>query len=311
MLVIVLIVVARTLVGSDAHEGREVGSLGRILLIFDETLHLRLHLGHVLGGNLAQDDVRVGVVADQLGEVVVGLVATDGRGGELRIVAHNNHKSEVVFVVIRRDVILDHAGSTAGGGQRDDFRIVSGADFPVNVGLHGLHELLRGDDEDVALLSHGRATKGRVIQEMVGIKGIESAVVLRGSGNGTAAVEAHLHRHGRVNLQLLRRRVVVERENFDADAMEITELILFAHSHGAAHQIVGRLVVRVFRVGDILRIDVAVELAFGRSECEVGHFRELFAQDFRLRLAAFGHNQGESRLQQFGAALFQDGIRIR
>ena len=104
MLVVVLVIVARTLIGGDTHERREMGGLRRILLIFDEALHLSLHLGRILGGNLTQDDVGIRVVAGNFREVVVNLITADCRGGELRIVTHDNHEGEVVFVVIALNV---------------------------------------------------------------------------------------------------------------------------------------------------------------------------------------------------------------
>ena len=53
------------------------------MFIFDETTDLRLQLCHRFGGKLAQNDVRIGVVAGDFREIVVGFVAADSGGGEL------------------------------------------------------------------------------------------------------------------------------------------------------------------------------------------------------------------------------------
>ena len=100
MLVVVLVVVARTLVGGDTHEGGEMGSIRWIQFVLNETLHLGFHLCHVFSGNLAQNNVRIGVVAHQFGEIVVRFVAADSRGGELCVVAHDDDECQIMFTII-------------------------------------------------------------------------------------------------------------------------------------------------------------------------------------------------------------------
>ena len=93
VLVVVLVVVARALTGGDAHERGKVGGFRRILFVFDEALHLCFHLRDVFSGNFSQNDIWIRIIARDFCEIVVRFVSADGRGGELCIVTHNNHKS--------------------------------------------------------------------------------------------------------------------------------------------------------------------------------------------------------------------------
>ena len=172
-----------------------MGIIRRILFILDKTLHLGFHLCHVFSGNLTQDDVRIGVAALQLSEVVVGLVAAYRRGGELCVVAHDNDEGQVMFAIIVLDEGFYGIGIVACDRHRDDFSVETVPDFPIGIGLHGRHEFFRRDDENVPFLGHRCATQTLVVQELGGIYGIESAVVLLGGGNRSRSIERHFHRH--------------------------------------------------------------------------------------------------------------------
>ena len=92
--------------------------------------------------------------------------------------------------------------------------------------------------------------------------------------------------------------------------MVIAELIILSDRSGRAQQVVGSLVVGIFGEGNIRRVDVAVEFALGRGEREVPDLRELCVGDLQGRMAAFGHDEGEGRLQQLGTAFPEDRVGV-
>ena len=133
-----------------------------------------------------------------------------------------------MFVVIICDVGFYGIGIIAGGSHRNHFSVIAVPNFPVNIRLHGFYEVFRTDNQNVTFFAYKGAAQGTVIQELIGIHSIECTVILGSSGNGFRAVERHLDRHGRVNLQLLCRRVVIKRINLEIHSLVIAKLIGFA-----------------------------------------------------------------------------------
>ena len=141
-----------------------------------------------------------------------------------------------MFVIIICDIGFYGIGIIAGGGHRDYFRVIAIPDFPVRIRLHGFHEVFGTDNQNVTFFSYrcAAAAQGSVIQELIGINGIKSAVVLGGGSNRSRTVECHLDRHGRVNLQFLCNRVIVERINLETHSLKVAKLIVFTRLYRIA-----------------------------------------------------------------------------
>jgi len=88
VLVIVFVVIARTLAGSDTAEDREMGCLRRILFVLDKTVHLRVDVVNGFRRYFPDDDIRIAVIAGNLTIIVVADVSVCHYGREFSTVTH-------------------------------------------------------------------------------------------------------------------------------------------------------------------------------------------------------------------------------
>ena len=311
MVVVVLVVIARALVGRDAQKDREVGTLLRVALVLEELFHLHRHLVNALSGDFADDDIGILVIAHQLTIVVVADVAARRDSRELLIVAHQDHIDQVMAVVVVEDIVLDGGGGVANRGEGHNLGCVAVAPFPVSIGLHRLTEIIGGQNEHIAILLQWRGLDRGIVQEVVGIDIIEAFGHLGGMAQCLAGVVMHPDGDAAEHLQLLAHRVVGKRVEVERHTAVVAQTVGLAHRHNVV------LLKTVFKIGgalyvrDLRRVDSTVELALGGGQLKTGHGRKVGSHHLGGGRAVVGHYQGEGGLQQLGRANLQHRVGLR
>ena len=209
-------------------------SLRRILLVLDETIHLRGHVCHCFGRNLADNEVRIIVIAHNLSIVVVGGILAapiTGRAQhiwrELGVITHYQHINQIVVSII---IVVGYKSLDCGAGGADRFQcdqlgFISCFRLPFHIRLHSGTELLRGNNKHVAIFWQRSRAEGFVVQKMVRIDSIKRFGYSTQTWHRRTAVQMDFHRQTLVHLQGLLHRIVGKRKTLDGHTTIITQMI--------------------------------------------------------------------------------------
>lgn len=250
-----------------------------VSFIVDDFVDLCGHVVFIFSRKASNDDVIVGVIASYLTIPVVGFArittATLGVARDLGHITHQKHMSDVcVGIVLVLNIGLDGRVSGTSSACSDYCRWPANLLLPVDERLHGAHEGIVADDEQLAGFDYRSVSSHAlmVVDELVGINGIKLGVHLysaRFTGELVLAlhtVAVHLNGHFMVYAQGFADRVVGKGIDHHVLSAEIAEDVRLIESNILCREEGIGGVGFAVGVRHIIRIDGAREVTFRRRD---------------------------------------------